>query len=319
MKSPRKIISYVFSELRENYQNPDWWRSRARNRINRPVQQRLNPYDSINSVVEHDWDTLVVLDACRADLFYEALTTNDISNREENWTTKMSNASATPEWLQQNFTDSHGDIVYVSGNPMVTRKRPNSFHRLIESWRDGYSAESSIISPKAVTKDALKAHSNFQDKRIIVHYMQPHYPFIGRQDLNYADYDFSDVGLDAQSDEAEITSVWDAYQLGKVDGQDVWEAYKSNLETVFREVEELVNKTDTKTVITSDHGNMLGGRSWPVPLELYGHPRDYRTKKLLHVPWVEIEGNRKEIVTGNTSDTSIDEDVASRLSDLGYS
>lgn len=312
--------SYLLSEILENYDNREWWRGRFNQRINSPVQQKIHPPSSATNVLQEDWDTLIVLDACRADLFDDVIDTSQLSDREEQWGEATSNASATPEWLQRTFGDSHGDILYVAGNPMVSRHRPDSFHKLVESWKDGYNPETSIISPEKVTKDALDTHSNFPNKRLIVHYMQPHYPFIGHPELNYADYGFDDVGLDPQNEERTIHGVWDAIESGLVQKKEAWNGYKHNLDVVFDEVKELIDKMNDRIIITSDHGNMLGGHNWPVPVRTYGHSTNLRHKNLVRVPWVVIQGERKDIIKEETATTSsaTDQEVKDRLSNLGY-
>jgi hypothetical protein len=313
-------LSHVLSEILKNYDDRTWWRNRFNQRINRPVQQKVSPPSSATNVLQEDWDTLIVLDGCRADLFNAAATTQPLTSRKEQWTEVTSNASATPEWLHRTFVDSHGDIVYIAGNPMVTRHRPDSFHKLIESWKEAYDSETSIISPEKVTRDAITAYSNFPNKRLIVHYMQPHYPFIGYPELNYADYGFEDVGLDGKNENKTIHSVWDAMEADLVRKQEAWDGYLSNLETVLEEVKKLTSEITDRIIITSDHGNMLGERNWPVPVRTYGHPANMRSTGLVKVPWVVIKGERREIIAEDTSVSSsaTDQKVRDRLSDLGY-
>lgn len=313
--------SYLLSEIIENYDDRKWWRGRFNHRINEPIQQQIRSPSSGNNIIKRDWDTLVVLDACRADLFEETIQQPQINNLSDLYDRETSNASATPEWLQRTFGDLHGDIVYVAGNPMVTRHRPNSFHKLFEVWREAYNPDTSVISPGMVTRCALDARSNYPNKRLIIHYMQPHYPFIGCPELNYADYGFDDVGLDPQDEENGIHSVWQALESGLVQREDAWEGYKQNLEVVFDEVETLLSEINDKMVVTSDHGNMLGGRNWPVPVRTYGHPAYLRNKNLIQVPWMVKQGEkRRKIIEEETSSTSsaTDEEVQDRLSNLGY-
>lgn len=313
-------LYYILSELSENYNDSRWWGGRFNERINIPIQRKISPPSSATNVLNEEWDVLIIMDACRADMFNEVIGSSKLSNHKRNIVQKTSNASATPEWLQRTFGDSHGDIVYVTGNPMVTRHKPNCFHKLVESWRNAYNNETSVIEPKKVTNDGLNAYSNFSNKRIIIHYMQPHYPFIDHPELNYADFDFDDVGLDPQREEKTIHSVWDALEAGIVKKTNVWEGYKHNLKIVLEEVNKLVNKIDGQIVITSDHGNMLGEYNWPIPTQIYGHPNNMRHKYLVRVPWLVIDGEKREIIKEGTSSSSstADQEIRNRLSDLGY-
>jgi len=315
---PQSIYNprYVMSELRENASNFDWWRDRIQQRINSPIQGKVKQRKRALHLLEEQWDTLIILDACRADLFESISETATIGECD----TVQSVASSTPEWLQRTFGSSHGDIVYVTGNQMVTRHRPDSFHSLIETWKEGYDSEESVVRPETVTKAALDARERFPDKRLIVHYMQPHYPFIGHPELNYADYEFEDVGLESANDSKEsIGSVWEALDRGIVDRESVWEGYKENLRVVIPEVQKLVSNINDELIVTSDHGNSLGKRSWPVPLRTYGHPNNLRLSSLIDVPIVRVDGEPREVQDDGTNPVERESaELRDQLADLGY-
>lgn len=150
--------------------------------------------------------------------------------------------------------------------------------------------------------------------------MQPHYPFIDHPQLNFADYNFGDLGLDPQNKKKDIHSVWHALEAGIVSRSQVWEGYKHNLKIVLKEVVRLISLIDDRMIISSDHGNMLGGTSWPVPVKISGHPTRLRDSNLIRVPWLIRQGSRRDIITENASSSSstTDQEVRQRLSDLGY-
>lgn len=73
--------------------------------------------------------------------------------------------------------------------------------------------------------------------------------------------------------------VW--YKYGK---EKLKEFYRSNLETVLTYASDLVDSLEGKTVVTSDHSELLGeeGR--------YGHDSAHEKCDLLYeVPWLEIQ------------------------------
>lgn len=310
-------LRYVMSELSSNWHRSGWWKGRVEQRINAPIQSVVKPKSSASNVLNKEWSTLVVLDACRMDLFREAECRIEFDEVQA----KTSVGSATPEWLKQTFDDSHGDIVYVSGNPMVSRHRPNAFHDLVEVWREAYDPETAVIDPSQVTEAAINVHERYPEKRVIVHYMQPHYPFLQRPDLNYADYKFEDVGMERKNPEADdFANVWSALEAGVVDIGNVWEGYKQNLEKVLSEVVELTDTIDERVVVTSDHGNAMGERSWPVPLRTFGHPENQRLFRLVRVPWAVLDGPERTVVEGDTStsEATYGDEVEDRLENLGY-
>jgi hypothetical protein len=77
-----------------------------------------------------------------------------------------------------------------------------------------------------------------------------------------------------------------------------------------------------KTVVTADHGQMIGERSAPLPVTDYGHPPGLYTEQLVKVPWLIYEnGPRREITADAAASEDADvseEAVQDRLADLGY-
>lgn len=66
---------------------------------------------------------------------------------------------------------------------------------------------------------------------------------------------------------------------------------------------------------------MLGERTFPLPLQVYGHPSGIRNTELVEVPWAVAESGPRRTVTedGTTSQKDHDGDmVTDRLEDLGY-
>ncbi|WP_435076803.1 hypothetical protein [Halococcus sp. AFM35] len=317
-------VGYAARELAANADDPEWWRSRLVHRINGPVQRRFA--DAVRpgiDVLDADWDVFIVLDGCRADLFEEVLGVGaDRGGPYDSYRRVRSRASQTGEWLRTTFPKTYGDTVYVAGNPMVSMLKPDVFHHLTESWRDGVDAELNTIAAPQVTDDALKAREQHPRKRLVVHYMQPHYPFVGFPDLHFSSFEmFHEVGVELAGDDR-ASSVWGALGKGLVEREAVWRGYRANLEYVLEEVERLVDGfADERVVVTSDHGNLLGERLWPVPLREYGHPPGLRTPGLIEVPWAVLTGDdRPEITTGTVQSTSTadEQDINERLAALGY-
>lgn len=116
-----------------------------------------------------------------------------------------------------------------------------------------------------VTRDALEAISKFPDKRVIVHYMQPHFPFVRDEHLQFAQWHtFSEAFEEFESvtggQDANVSDVWGALAQGLVDYADVWAGYRRNLECALNAIEDLLSELNTRVIITSDHGNLAGER-----------------------------------------------------------
>jgi hypothetical protein len=252
---------------------------------------------------DEDWDNLILLDACRLDA-YRDLTPFDgpVESRE-------SRGSASKQFVRGNFTDKTlHDVVYVSGNRWFLSLEDelncelHAYHDVERDVADGF-----VPSPRAVTDAALAHAEEYPNKRLLVHYMQPHYPYLGTDD---AALELVREGLR------------ETIRASSVDWDDVRAAYRDNLELVFEHVRELVDALDGKTVISSDHGEMLGDRLRPVPVRWVGHPPGIFQEELVSVPWqVVSEGPRRRIVAeapaGQAQDVDQSE-VDQTLRDLGY-
>jgi len=76
-----------------------------------------------------------------------------------------------------------------------------------------------------------------------------------------------------------------------------------------------------KTIVTADHGNMVGERAFPIPFREWGHPRGVYTPELVDVPWLVYERGPPDDQRGDSrrSRRIADDDVVvERLRDLGY-
>lgn len=75
-------LQYMLSEIKQNYDRRTWWRNRFASRVLSPIQSKLYDDSSGVEVSEESWDLLIVLDACRADLFEEVVDTTDYDHYE---------------------------------------------------------------------------------------------------------------------------------------------------------------------------------------------------------------------------------------------
>ncbi|TKX86042.1 hypothetical protein EXE43_10430 [Halorubrum sp. SS5] len=261
-------------------------------------------------IFAEDWDTLVILDACRYDMFAEQ---NTLPGTLE---ARVSKGSSTVEFLEANFTNKDlRDTVYVTGNPQYynNHKRINAnFHNVQNIWmEDGWDSESGTVLPRAVTEAALKAHDQYPNKRIIIHYIQPHFPFIG-----------SDVGKGSFEHEDDELNIWEKLFTGELeeDNETIWNAYNRNLAVTLPHVERLLKNVDGRTVVTADHGNLVGERVYPIPIKEWGHPRGLYVQPLIKVPWLVTESkNRRETTPGEVVTKDQQSNAAEeRLKQLGY-
>ena len=271
-------------------------------------------------VFEEDWDTLVILDACRHDMFEEI---NTISGK---YSTKVSRASSTVEWLQANVDGRDlSDTVYVTANPQLERNREKldvCFHDVLNVWLDnGWDNDTGTVLADTMTEAAIRSFEKYPHKRLVIHYMQPHYPFVPAE----TEFDKKHLSsIESGGDNASSENVWSQKFIGELDRSraDLWDIYTDNLKYVLEHVESLLENIPGKSVITSDHGNYVGERASPIPIREYGHPRGIYDDVVVKVPWLVCEnGDRRNILKDTTREatSSIDSEIVSnRLEDLGY-
>ena len=235
-------------------------------------------------VYERDWDVLVILDACRVDLMDEvACDHRDEYPFLEPYSRHTSLGSNSGEWLESNFTDEFAEekaeTAMVTGNPHTgTYLDAEDFLLLDEVWRYGWEDEDELFEPRYITDRAVSVKRNLDPDRLVVHYMQPHHPFVP-EPLS------DDDGLARSSTHNNPTNPWVLLRRGDLTADRVWNAYEANLRYVLDEVETLLANIDGRVAITADHGNLFG--EWG----LYGHPVHTPIPALLAVPWAETTGH----------------------------
>lgn len=282
-------------------------------KINQKYYSRVSSSDHV-AILDEEWDNLLILDGCRYDIFEEQC------NIEGHLRQVRSPASWTWGFLRENFEGRvlH-DTIVITGNPYTIKLPEGTFHSVINLVADAWDDELQTVPPKTVADAVIHALSEYPNKRIIAHFMQPHYPFIGKTGQEIEQGGIGTTDTEARADDPDI---WTKMQFGLTDAtvDEVWTAYRENLNVVLDEVSRLVNDLPGLTVITTDHGNMVGERAWPIPVTVWGHPTNLHTPELVDIPWLVIDGERREVVAESPKarprmDSGI---IEKRLADLGY-
>ncbi|WP_433625878.1 hypothetical protein [Halomicrococcus sp. NG-SE-24] len=282
--------------------------------LNARCYRLLNRAERVD-VMDEDWDNLVVLDACRYDMFEEQTDIGDTV------TSKLSPGSESWEFMQESFVGRQlHDTVYVTANPHTYKLPNDTFHAVVNLLDDHWDDEHRTVMPETVVEQTLAAFERYPDKRVVAHFMQPHFPFVGEtgQEIGHAGIEMQ---LDAD-ERSEEPHPWNALFHGEVtDEETVVDAYRENLDVVVPHVETLVDQLPGKSVVTADHGNLVGERTYPIPLRAYGHPGGLHKRELVEVPWATVEADERRAVTAEPPEAreEIDEGVIEdRLKSLGY-
>lgn len=281
-------------------------------------------------VMSEDWDVLIILDAARYDEFEER---NTIDGHLE---PRLSKGGYSEEFIQENFAGGKfHDTVYVTGNPHALDLDDGVFHDLVmvEVGPVGEALgpdeeQNFAVRPEDVVREALDAHERYPNKRLIVHFIQPHRPFLGekaRELYRQALTERAEKGLDDQDLHNPGRKGYSIDPAGaarheeiSVTDADFREAYRETLDIVLEHARELVGEIPGRTVVTADHGEFLGER-YVTPK--YGHPHFIRAPELYIVPWLVVEAEKRpkiEAEPPKTPDRLDDEAVEEQLSALGY-
>jgi hypothetical protein len=278
-------------------------------------------------VFERNWEVLIVLDACRSDVLKSVQGKYDFL---DNFDTIWSAGSHSREWLAKTFARKYEnkikDTAYITGNVFsehtfsgtgksVAKNSPfspdswstvdaDSFAHLDEVWRNGWNDESGTVLPEQITDRGIETWRSQDPSRMILHYMQPHLPFIPN-DKHFDGYLPNDTSIS----EMNLQSL----RHGHISRKEYEVGYKANLCRVLDSVQLFINNIDAdKVVITADHGEALG--EW----KIYGHPIGFLHPCVRKVPWVVTSGtdsgNHTPSITRQTDDSVVED----RLNALGY-
>lgn len=231
-----------------------------------------------------DWSLLVVLDACRYDVF-----------REVNWIKGVlrkvrSEGSSTVEWVSKTFPEKY-DIVYVSANPYIAtvKTRIHSYHavehfyKVIDVWDFGWDENLQTVPPWNMVKPVLEARKH--GKKIVAHFIQPHPPPLKFETFeSWALARHQNLGTLGKKKLRRFPTLREAIKIhGK---EKVFQAYKENLKLALIEVEKLIKTFTGKIIVTSDHGESFGENG------VYSHPPFKHIPVLVEVPWLEVTSSK---------------------------
>lgn len=274
--------------------------------------------------LEEDWDHAIIFDSARFDVFekvYEDYFDGSLEKRK-------SKGSATPEWAHKVLEGRH-NINWYSANPFINGKRKplseastanydtvpsRHIAQIIDLWDEAWDEKDGTVKPADVNEQFFKKRSNLADRRNVIHYMQPHVPFLGRGKgrLNgQIQKTFSSVkkkGLASDLAEGLIDSVPSVVQkventetgmkLGLYSSLDVsslvkviagdsreklMQYHEDSMRKAMEKASKLAEELDGDVVVTSDHGDAFGEQG------VWGHHVETHIEPLVEVPWLELE------------------------------
>jgi len=240
---------------------------------------------------KHDKVVVVVLDAVNIDVFRKVY--------GEDFEVVWSEGFSTEPWLIKTFIENSEnkifrEVTYICSNPFCElhfNKLRKIFHTIIPLSQKYWNSKYGTVMPAVVTTSTLIYAKFYKYRKMIVHYMQPHPPFIH---LSYNEPSIRKEDVVEKKINREYLLArcsWRYRKFFKL-------AYVKNLEIVLTHVRKLTNELkqmNYEVYLTADHGEILG--KWrPNPLKpkwlfglcrFVGHTRDFEELHL--VPWVRLD------------------------------
>ena len=312
----------VIETLARGLRHPEKAIAKGRRNVGK-LQNRVQGCD----FMQEDWDNLLILDACRYDMF-ERL--NGVAGTLQS---RRSNGSATREFVHNTFVgETLHDTVYVTANPFVSMDASDAFHATVDLWRTDWNDELGTVEPNVVTEAVLTAADRYPDKRLVGHFIQPHHPFIGptgrakiSESAGNAAARWRALNDGEQPDEAPDTA-WSLARRGEIEMETLRQAYDENLELALSDVQTLVDELGGQTVVTADHGNLIDEPAYGVlstGSAQFAHPKHATAQALVRVPWLVCEANGRRDIRADPPEKKEgadvdDSTVEERLEALGY-
>lgn len=231
------------------------------------------------NIMEEDWRYLIILDACRFDTFQQV---NGIPGELYKVRSKGSN---TQEWLRANFKKEYPNLFYISSNPFASKIWFSTNLKYIPChflpvWVLNWDDKLMCVTAEEVSKAVIRnlGHSG----RMIIHYLQPHWPFIGKKRIKIDGIVSWDKDIKVWGKGVGIDRMWQGFFAKQTTIEEIKEAYIYNLDYVLFHVEQLIQKLNGKVVVSSDHGTSFGEHGF------YAHPAK-DVPVLRDVPWLEVK------------------------------
>lgn len=287
------------------------------------------------NIFDREWDVAIILDTCRVDALKsvadEYSFINDVGSI---WSV----GGSSPEWVAQTFDKDHLNLIkntiYLSANAHAQtilenkdqyKKERHINYRLLKHFNTINKDDLQDIQylfkyermgscgdrghknggtpPRYVTDRAIDVGRNKEFDRLILHYFQPHSPWVSNAVEEGRALKSHEKGFDY------ITETGDA--------KSAWSSYLDDLRWVLDDVELLLENIDReKIVITADHGDAFN--EYGVMSHKIGaiHP------KIRKVPWVVTSGTDTESympTIEEPTDSGVEtEEINRQLQALGY-
>ncbi len=229
-----------------------------------------------NLIHADDWTTLIVLDACRYDIFEQ-------ENAIEGHLLRVDSEShQTSTWYEKQWKGRAAQVCLVSAHPMAWWMGANRWFQN-DYFITGDTEGRGWKHPSLTIDRALELNAASPEQRLLIHLIPPHLPFQGPEGVLFHE---------------QLRAGWFAWKKKWDGGKKVralvekhgrkhgWDEirryYIENLHIALAEARRYAQNAVGKVVITSDHGELIGENG------KYGHSDLAELDTLRIVPWLKV-------------------------------
>ena len=259
------------------------------------------------------WDYLIILDACRYDVFSEVYSELSLPGPLTKVNTGEINTSF---WYRRHWSHEDTDATLITANPWTfkaSNKADERFARAI--WADpegeevkGREAIMSRITPLFAhsggfgvfhPKVALECFAEYKEPglRYVIHLIPPHLPFIGERGKEL----FSKLKIDQRQHGGVYRAIRNYGRKGN--WEELRACYKESVVATLQAIHPYSDLfSDGRLVITSDHGELIGepffddnGMYWHKVAGISWGVRNSIREMLQEVPWWSTEISEWEL------------------------
>jgi len=220
-------------------------------------------------------------------------------------------------------------VVYISANPIINSKisvkgfnAKEHFFKIIDVWAMGWDEKWGTVPPEKVNEALEKYKEIYPERKFILHYLQPHEPYLG--DIRSVGFNKPNHGVVLGNSQSSYVNKYEvlikifsllAKKFNILGNKPSWKireflnlppvtpmdevrrkygdiglrkAYENNLIVVLESVKNLVRGLSGRIIITSDHGELLGENG------NYSHGIKCMDPLLVEIPWFLIYESKEQ-------------------------
>lgn len=297
------LKNFYIHASRGGTEGAKWWIRKQYHRI------KPKSIDGTN-IFEREWDLLIIIDGCDAAWVQDVAPEQHFFDKDD-IDSIVSVGSGSDDWHEQTFAHTPSEVLeqtaFITANPFINAHKPPSLGFLEDVREWGWEEDLGTVPAHKITNAAIRAGRTTDFDRYVVHYMQPHAPFLRRTDPD--DRRAVELSYPAK----DCREPWYQVMRGGLQSDRLRDLYVDNLRYVLNEVDTLCDNFDAEdAILSADHGNAVGDDG------LYGHPARVDIEQIQRVPWVSVSATDDRIITPTIDRVHTDVSREEQLRALGY-